>query len=613
MNVLKKSFLEVFKQIIFLRNQPLTIKLFVFSTILVIIPLIVVGIISYHKSSVELEREEQDYNLQIIEQVKSNIEYYERDFEISILKILNHPDTIALLKMQTPEEVEQSKIRNSIQSILHNTVYSRADISNISIIINNLQVIDSVGYKSPYPVSSLEKEYWYSSVPVDGSSMLISRFIEWPDRKEPVISIVKRIHSPYTLKPIGMIIVDVNFKRIQEIAGNVNPGKNGHFYILDAEGHYVYSANQSKLGQKADFLNPDVIFSKSVNSGIINNNKDFLTYSNSSLLGWRFVTSVPYAEIRKGSSHIGQTIAWTLIITLIIAYLLGILFASSIVNPIRRLQRFLKNIEVGDFSKRVKVDSTDEIGQLSEGFNRMLERLSELMEEIYFSKLRETEGMLRQKEMELKILQSQINPHFLCNSLETIRGMALEKGIEDIATMSASLGQLLRYNLRSHSHTVTLREELKFCEVYLQIQQFRFEDRFSYVFDIPEWALEILIPKFSLQPLVENCFIHAFGLAKQFIHIRILAVQMNDGIVIQICDDGMGIAEEVLDKIHENLQHVDIIEVDKNIGILNVHRRIINLFGTGYGVTVKSQIGIGTQINVHLPIKKLIVGEIHGQ
>jgi two-component system sensor histidine kinase YesM len=275
-NIIKKSFFEIFHQIIFLKNQPLTIKLFVFSTILVIIPLMVVGIISYHKSSLELEREEQEYNLQIIEQVKSNIEYYERDFEINILKILNHPDMIALLRMQTPEEVEQSNIRKSIQALLVNTAYSRSDISNISIIIDNIQVIDSAGYKSPYPASNLEKEYWYSSVPANGSSMLISRFIEWPDKKEPVISIVKRIHSPYTLKPIGMIIVDVNFKRIQDISENVNPGKNGRFYILDSEGHYVYCANQSKLGKKADFFNPDMIYSKTENSGVLNvENRDF--------------------------------------------------------------------------------------------------------------------------------------------------------------------------------------------------------------------------------------------------------------------------------------------------------------------------------------------------
>ena len=115
----------------------------------------------------------------------------------------------------------------------------------------------------------------------------------------------------------------------------------------------------------------------------------------------------------------------------------------------------------------------------------LVRKLSNLLEEVYFSKLRETEMSLKQKEIELKMLQSQMNPHFLYNSLETIRGMALEENQENIATMSSSLGKLLRYNLKNDSATVSLEEEMKFCEMYLQIQKFRFEDRFEYTFDIP--------------------------------------------------------------------------------------------------------------------------------
>ena len=133
----------------------------------------------------------------------------------------------------------------------------------------------------------------------------------------------------------------------------------------------------------------------------------------------------------------------------------------SLVRPIQRLSSFMKEVEIGNLNGRVKVDSNDEIGQLSSGFNKMVEKLSDLLDEIYVSKLKEAEMSLNKTEIELRMLQSQINPHFLYNSLETIRGMALEEGRENIASMSSSLGKLLRYNLRNSSPTVSLREEIK--------------------------------------------------------------------------------------------------------------------------------------------------------
>ena len=209
---------------------------------------------------------------------------------------------------------------------------------------------------------------------------------------------------------------------------------------------------------------------------------------------------------------------------------------------------------------------------------------------------------LAQKEMELKVLQSQINPHFLCNSLETIRGMALEQDMGDIAAMSASLGTLLRYNLKTVSPTVTLREEINFCTVYLRIQQFRFEKNVKYCFAIPEWAMNAMIVKFSLQPLVENCFVHSVGSGPEPTRITISASREDDNLVIRVADTGIGMAETMLDKIKNDLATKDITAGGSHIGIVNVHRRIINLFGEGYGVSVDSRPGAGTTVLVRMPL-----------
>ncbi|EGO63844.1 sensor histidine kinase [Acetonema longum] len=586
----------------FLRNQPLSWKLFVFSSILIVIPMLVVGILSYKQSADSLEQQAILNNRQAIEPIETHLEYYVRDFESSSLKIINHPDMQRLLHMRTVEEVEQSRIRYEIQDLIRAEMYSRPDISHITLILDNILAIDTLELRSPYPASQLRDEYWYVSAPHNGLPIIISRSIDWKDHKEPVITLARRIQSPTTLQMAGMLIFDINFRRLREVSEAFNTGER-YFYILDAGGHYIYHPDANKIGQKTEKPDKDIILSQK-NGTLVSSDPepDFLTYSFSPNLGWTFVTSIPYAELRKEAGRIGQAISWTVVLSLAAAYILGMAFASAIISPIRQLQQFMRKIEVGDFSAKIQVDSNDEIGQLSQGFNKMVMRLSDLMEEIYFSRLRETEASLRQKEMEIKVLQSQINPHFLCNALETIRGMALEQNREDIATMAASLGALLRYNLRNTAPVVLLREELNFCRVYLQIQQFRFESSFSYTMNIPEWALDLPIVKFSLQPLVENCLLHSLQSNGHPTLIEITAGRKTvNSFLVTVSDTGAGMPQPVLEKLRQDLTEKDILAGGDNLGIINVHRRIIHLFGPEYGIQVESRLGQGTQVFITLP------------
>jgi two-component system, sensor histidine kinase YesM len=318
---------------------------------------------------------------------------------------------------------------------------------------------------------------------------------------------------------------------------------------------------------------------------------------------------VPYKDLTGGIIQIGRTIALTIIFSLMIAYTVGFGFATSLIRPIRRLKRFMKEVEIGNLSGRVPVESNDEIGQLSAGFNKTVEKLSNLLEEVYVSKLKETEMSLKQKEIEIKMLQSQMNPHFLYNSLETIRGMALEEGQENIATMSFSLAMLLRYNLKNDSSTVSLGEEIKFCQTYLQIQKFRFEDRFEYEIDIPPWAIEQEVVKFSLQPIVENCFVHAFGQSFQKFKITISVVPHSESsFTITIEDTGAGIPNHRLGELTEKLEQKTTNSDGKHIGLLNVQQRIHYVFGAEYGLGIRSQLGSGTVVEMQLPMKEMTEG-----
>ncbi|SDM61613.1 sensor histidine kinase [Bacillus sp. OK048] len=181
--------------------------------------------------------------------------------------------------------------------------------------------------------------------------------------------------------------------------------------------------------------------------------------------------------------------------------------------------------------------------------------------------------------------------------------MALEEGQEDIATMSFSLAKLLRYNLKNNSSTVSLREEIKFCQTYLQIQKFRFDDRFEYEIDIPEWAMDFQIVKFSLQPLVENCFVHAYGQMIQKFKIKITAILHSESTyAILVEDTGAGIPNHTLAALTKKTDQKVTNSDGNKIGILNVHQRIHYVFGADYGLRIKSQEGRGTVVEMYLPI-----------
>ncbi|MFB9326324.1 sensor histidine kinase [Paenibacillus aurantiacus] len=592
-----------FMHTVFLRDHSLGARLLVFSAVLVIIPMLIVGLISYQRSSGVLQHETRQYSWQIIEQVKSHVEHYVRDIEIIALKTINHPDMGKLLKMNSLEEIEQSRIRQPIMQLLRDSGYSRSDISNISLFLSNILILDLRGDDSIEPLAPLMDEYWYQLAPANGEPMLVSRVIKWKDREEPVISIVKRLVSPNTLEPIGMLVIDVNYKRFQEIADLVTIGKTGYMFILDSQSHYVYHPDLTQLGSRAQLDGLDQI--QTMESGSIlssDGKQNFLTFSHSSFLGWTLVTAVPYRELTSGIGYIGRTILWTVIITLGVAYCLGIGLASSIIKPVRQLQRLMKRVELGDFESKAHVTSRDELGLLTHGFNKMVGNLKELLEQIYFSKLKETEMTLQQKEMELKMLIAQINPHFLYNSLETIRGMALEQDMDDIADVASALSRLLRYNLRHPSPYVTLQQELDICEMYLRIMKYRFEDRLAYEFHVPELLREQPFAKFSLQPLVENCIVHGFEAGGGTSRIRITARAELDGTwTIAIEDSGVGIPTDRLAYLQQSLLEAGATHDGSHIGLANVHRRIVHLFGEAYGLTIDSAWGKGTRVTMRLP------------
>lgn len=215
---------DFIERYILLKNQSLMMKLCIFSSFLVILPVLSVGIISYNRSSVELENELRQSSGQVIDQVESHIEYYLQDFEITSLKIINSPELSSLLKGGKSDDVVEAA-----RKTLKDASYSRADISNITVLVEDDIAIDTLGIRNYYPSTKIREEYWYSSVPLNGMTMLVTRTLKLKNIEQPVISLVRRLYNPKTLLPVGMLIIDINFRRIEEISNKVTISRNGYF------------------------------------------------------------------------------------------------------------------------------------------------------------------------------------------------------------------------------------------------------------------------------------------------------------------------------------------------------------------------------------------------
>ena len=591
--------------VVLLRDRSLMTKLTVFSTLLVIAPMTAVGMIAYRESSRTLENEARQYSWQIIEQVKHYVEDYFRGFEIDTLKIVNHPDTVAFLKLGTAQRERDSDLVQAVRNVLRNSAYSQSDVTNITLMLDGIETISSAYQDDVSSVTGIEREVWYDTTPVTGPPRVHSRVIEWNGRREPVISVVKRIGNPRTLEPFGMLVIDVNYKRLHEVAQNVRLGRSGrgYLFILDSLGKIVYHPDPVLIGTDADPAVFRAMRNRDSGSFIAapDGRKFLFTFSRSQTLEWHIVTAIPYGELNRNSAELGRTIFVTAAVTALAGLILSVGLASSLVKPIRRLYRDMKRVEMGDLTGRVPVEAKDEIGMLTLGFNTMVERLSQLLEEVYVSRLKETSMRLRQKETELNMLQAQINPHFLYNSLETIRGMALMHDVPEIGAMASALARLLRYNVKNAGAMVTVREELEMVNVYLRIQQFRFEDKLDYRFDVPEWALDQRIAKFTLQPVVENCIVHAVErrLGRTFVQLDAVRAE-EDIFAIRVYDDGPGIPPDELARLRRRLED-DQPDETAQIGIMNVHRRLRHLFGERCGVHLDSVEGQGTEVRITLP------------
>lgn len=313
-------------------------------------------------------------------------------------------------------------------------------------------------------------------------------------------------------------------------------------------------------------------------------------------MGISLLYLMPYDQFLKQLDQTTFRSFIGILITFMLGILLFVLLLIRMTKPIYSLLYSMQQVGKGDFDASVSLKGKDEIALLGFNFNKMVIRLKELIYNL-------EEEQRNKEEARFQALQAQINPHFLFNTLNSIKLMAMISNTNrDVSDMITALGKLFEFSMKQSQQYVTLRQELEYLELYMSLQKIRYHDNIQLYIDVPEQLMEMYVLKFSLQPLVENSLIHG---GKMPLSVWVEAKYTADeaGMVVSVIDNGHGVAENELARIQEKMTN-DSTAKYSGIGISNVDKRLKLHFGEQYGITLQTSIYGGLQTDIWLPLRE---------
>ena len=586
----------MFKNIkIYFMNKSISDKLIIyfFGVIFIVtITITTLGNLLYKNSINHSQNENTD---QIIKQINNNIESYVKNTE----NIINYMSVDPrIIKFLNDNKSENNDIEDEAYKSIYNYVKFNPEIAGIMIVNNNGGYISDVMNKVSR--DSLSNEEWYIKAYKHPESIQlftkpIGRNIDniFKYSADEVFSISKAVVDSSTEEIKGVILIDVKLDAIKNIIENSKPGTAGFIYIMDSNKEIVYTPVNNIVyrikDEWIDNVNNEIITKK------INGENYQLSKIDSTYTKWKTIGIFPESESLRVIKYITYYSIAVAILALIIAEILVIIFTKSIVNPIQKLKKLMKKAQEGDLTVSFISKYDDEIGELGNSFNTMVKEIDNLINLVQIEEK-------NKRKAEMNVLQAQIKPHFMYNTLDTIRWMAEEHNEEDIVEIIEAFTSLLRISLSSGKEIINVRDELKHVESYLTIQKIRYEEKLNYEIEFDESILNYKLIKLILQPLVENAIYHGIKEKRGNGKIIITAKVENDHLCFTVIDNGKGIEEDKLNKINNMLKESNEKKNEIGYGIFNVNARIKLIYGNEYGLTYKSIYGEGTIVELRHPI-----------
>ena len=559
----------------------------------ILLPLVLIlSIVFYSYSAKIVLKQSLEQTREIVEQFSISLDNY-MGLMRNKMEILADSPTIQeeLNTHQDKEEIKNDSFysRNKRIRRIMLQIYSSVTMNDVEIYgineTNHYLSLWSKKYEIP------DKDILFENANLSkGRSVLVNNIND-----ADTIQMIKMVKDLQTYKPIGYIRFGLKRNYIEKMAKNINFGSDGGVVIFDE--------NLSKISGIAH----DSVLSKllkekpSIGNFSYSEGKNEYTavHIHSDSTGWTTVGVIPLRYINKDLAGIQYLTVIIIVLTIIIGVTVSVIIAQSLILPLENTVNALEKFSRGDFAVRLKENRCDEIGKLNRIFNKAIKEINELMQKV-------TQSEILNKEMEFKTLQSQMNPHFLYNTLDAINWLAFKEKQTEICNLVAAISSLIRASISNKKSIITIEQELDYVKNYIYIQHIRYKDRFDIIYDIDESLLKQAVPKLIIQPIVENAIIHGIENSKNKNLLYISVKRENECIIIIVKDTGIGMTDE---KVSELLKEPLNAEGDEqkahtNLGLYAVHKRIQLMYGDLYGLTVQSQAGEGTTVTLHIPFTK---------
>ncbi|WP_064091851.1 sensor histidine kinase [Rossellomorea aquimaris] len=584
-------------------------KLIVLLLITTIVPFGSSIVITYLYTKDYLENQVVQESSNLLYQGKVNLESYINELNGLTLSLYNNADFINYMRSQNQENnyVTIGTVKNVVQTIL----YTGDTINAVRISFAKDDRIISATKRSTVVFSNRIKDS-KREVFLNARRSPYNMYIE-PTyaQQENAINRSKNIitiHRAFTNVPddevLAYISLEVSPDKIIDLSRNLYNSDTEEFYLLSSEGEIIYSSHIDVSDNQGNQNWIKQILSSKEESGTMEWKEDsfngVMMYDQlpASAGGWILVKRVPFAHLYESAFSVAKINILFGVIGLSLVVLATLFVSFKITSPIRILLQNIQQVERGDMRVQPKSFGSDEIGILGFRFQQMIERINQLIN-------REYKLELENKTNQLKVLQSQINPHFLYNALQSIGTIALKNKVPQIYSLITHLSKIMRYGMNMEEDVVPLSKEINYTNAYLLLQKERFGENLDYTVEVEENVQDVEVPKMILQPIIENYFKHGFDIRDGIGKISLVCFRENNELVMKIADNGVGVSEGRLKEIHEHFQAEarNKLGEETNIGLKNVYVRLKLYYGQRASLHLENLEGEGFMVTIRLPIR----------
>lgn len=560
-------------------------------TIISVVSMIILGFSLYLRFATSTEEMVAENNLQLLEEVNLNLDSYLRNMMrisdvmyYSVIKKVDLAeesldDEMNLLYQEHQDSLISIAVMREdgelVASIPVNTIKKNLDVSQEDWFINANEKIENQHFSSPHVQNLFEyandSYHWVVS---------LSRMVELTNNGR---------------SERGVLLVDMNYNGIEQLFKKINVGQTGYVYLVDKYGEIIYHPKQQLIYSNLMEENnlKEYIYEDGTHKEKYQGRERLVTVKTVGYTGWKIICVAEQSDFSINLKNMRVFVFLIMFFSIAFMIFANYIISEIIANPIRKLEKSVKGLEDGNLNVDIYIGGSEEIRHLGVTLTAIVERMRQLMSEI----LNEQE-IKRKREFEA--LQSQINPHFLYNTLDSIVWMIECGRHEEAITMVTSLASLFRISLSKGKNIIMVKDELDHIKHYMTIQEKRYKNRFVFHTVVEEDTLTLATIKLIVQPLLENAIYYGVEHLIDEGIITVMVYRKESMLCIDVIDNGAGIPESQIPLLLTGAKGA--IKKGSGIGLRNVHERIQLFFGERYGLQIESELDVGTTIHICLPI-----------